>query len=165
MNSPFETSITLRCSVEHAFDAFITKVDLWWPRSHRRFEHSTFSMEARAGGRLVERAADGSEMVFGDVLVCERPNRIRMTWHPGKVSQPTEVTISFVQKDDQTMVRVVHTEGTSELGPQWTEKVALFSKGWTAILKALCDFTRPGETETTGTNGDQIIKQGRCDDA
>ncbi|MCR9137956.1 MAG: SRPBCC domain-containing protein [Alphaproteobacteria bacterium] len=161
MSSPFETSVTLRCSVEHAFDVFITKVDLWWPRSHRRFEHSTFSMEARAGGRLVERAADGSEMVFGDVLVFERPNCIRMTWHPGKVSQPTEVTISFAQEDGRTTVRVVHTEGASELGPQWDEKVALFSKGWSAILAALGDFTRVGEGEKPRPTGHQTNEKGK----
>lgn len=143
MNDPYETSITLRCNAEHAFDAFIDQVDLWWPNSHRRFERSSFSLDARAGGKLVERADDGSEMVFGDVLSCERPKTIRMSWHPGKISQPTEVTITFVEEGGRTTVRVVHAEGRGEMGPRWEEKVALFSSGWTAILNALHDVTSP----------------------
>lgn len=147
MNEPYETSITLRCNVEHAFDAFIDKVDLWWPKSHRRFEHSSFSLDARVGGKLVERADDGSEMVFGDVLSCERPKTIRLSWYPGKISRPTEVTITFVGKGDHTTVRVVHAEGDGDMGSRWEERVALFSSGWAAILSALDDFTGAFGTE------------------
>lgn len=149
MNDPFETSITLACNAEHAFDAFIEKVDLWWPKSHRRFENSSFSLDARAGGKLVERADDGSEMVFGDVLSCERPKTIRMNWHPGKISQPTEVTITFDEVGDRTTVRVVHAEGKGELGTHWKQRVALFSSGWTAILNALHEFIGPAGTKGT----------------
>lgn len=150
MNDPYEASIILRCSAEHAFDAFVTKVDLWWPRSHRRFENSSFSLEARTGGRLIERAPDGAAMIFGEVLSCDPPNNIRLTWHPGKINHPTEVTISFAQDGDQTTVQVVHTEGMGKLGPEWDKKVALFSSGWTAILGALCEFIRPVKTQILG---------------
>lgn len=160
MNDPFEASITLRCTAEHAFDAFITKVDLWWPRSHRRFEDSSFSLDARIGGQLVERAADGTAMIFGDVLSCDPPNSIRLTWHPGKISHPTEVTITFAQEGDLTTVQVVHTEGMSELGPRWEDKVALFSKGWTAILTALREFIRPGDAATPPAINHRTKNQG-----
>lgn len=145
MNEPFETSITIRCTVEHAFRAFTTKVDLWWPRSHRRFENSSFSLDTSVGGRLVETGADGTAMTFGEVVSCDPPNKIQLSWHPGKIKFPTEVTITFVQQGELTTVQVVHSEGMGELGPQWDERVALFSTGWSAILTALTRFVRPDE--------------------
>lgn len=37
----------------------------------------------RQGGRVTERLRDGSEAVWGALLVWEPPDRLVMTWHPG----------------------------------------------------------------------------------
>ncbi len=153
MNEPFRATTTLRCTPEHAFHTFTTKVDLWWPRSHRRFDRSSFSFEARAGGRLIERGPDGATMTFGEVLSCDPPNEIRLAWHPGKVSLPTEVTITFRQDGELTVVQVVHSEGDSALGNRWDEKVALFSGGWAAIFAALEECVRPSEHDRANKQG------------
>jgi hypothetical protein len=35
--------IALACPVEHAFGVFTDKIDLWWPRGHRRDREASLS--------------------------------------------------------------------------------------------------------------------------
>ena len=126
----------MKCSVEHAFDVFTARIDLWWPPGHRRFPSSTMALDAKAGGRFVERAPDGREAVLGEVLDVERPTRVKYTWTPGSPDAPTEVEVRFTADGDETLVEVHHTAGASRV---WTEKVALFERGWSAVLPAFAD--------------------------
>lgn len=137
MNEPLRKSITIRCPVAHAFAIFTEKVDLWWPRSHRRFDTSTLTLDPTPGGLFVERTPTGETVTFGEVLKCNAPHEITFTWNPGKITGPTEVTITFTAKKDTTIVNVEHTEGTANLGEAWETRVALFANGWTAVLAAL----------------------------
>lgn len=137
MTDPLRKSITINCSVAHAFATFTEKVDLWWPRSHRKFETSTLTLDPRPGGLFTERAASGEIATFGEVLNCNAPNKITFTWNPGKITGPTEVTITFAADKDRTLVQVEHIEGAANLGEAWETRVALFANGWTAVLSAL----------------------------
>lgn len=136
MNTPVIRSVYVHCEVEHAFDVFTTQLDVWWPPGHRRFENSTLSLEAREGGQFVERSNDGNEVLLGNVLRCERPHSIAYTWYPGAVNEPTLVEISFTPEKNGTLVEVVHSEGSSELGDLWSKRAAIFSKSWDEVLPA-----------------------------
>lgn len=140
MSEALHFSVHLNCSIEHAFEVFTSRVNLWWPPGHRRFEGSTLTLEARAGGRFFESAASGEEAVLGEVLSCEPPNSISYTWHPGKITGPTLVKITFQQEQTQTLVQVEHSEGDSALGDQWPSRAVLFNKGWDAVLGRLREF-------------------------
>lgn len=137
MNDPLLKSIKINCAPDHAFATFTEKVDLWWPRSHRKFERSTLTLDATPGGQFTERASDGRSATLGDVISCTPPQQITFTWNPGKITGPTEVTITFQAQGDATVVHVEHIEGSSDLGDAWETRVALFAKGWTSVLAAL----------------------------
>jgi uncharacterized protein YndB with AHSA1/START domain len=130
----------VRCRVEHAFTAFTQKVELWWPRGHRRFERSELQLQAEVGGRFFERADSGEEHEVGQVVICEPPHRIVYTWWPGAISKPTLVEVSFAQHGNETWVEVRHSEGDSELGDAWPTRVALFERGWQHVLTAFAEF-------------------------
>lgn len=127
-------SIRVRCSLEHAFDTFVERIDLWWPPSHRKFARSRLVLEPSPRGRFVEVADDGAEHVMGVVVDVERPHRLRYAWHPGQGAGPTEVTVSFAEDGDGVVVDVVHSAGASV--DVWAQRVAIFEKGWGAVLPA-----------------------------
>ena len=138
MNSTLEKRIEVACSIEHAFSTFTQKVDLWWPRGHRKFKDSRLSLESSVGGCLVERSRAGEEFRIGEVLVWEPPERLSYAWYPGSPQSPTRVDIYFrAASAERTLVEVVHQEGASGLGDTWTDRVVLFNRGWTAVLDAL----------------------------
>lgn len=139
MNAPLVRTVRVRCSVGQAFEAFTSRVDLWWPKGHRRFPSSTLRLDASAGGVFVEVAADGRTAHLGDVVVCEPPEHIVYTWTPGALTAPTTVDVRFVDEGAHTTVVVTHSEGASGLGASWPERVTLFERGWGAVLPAFAD--------------------------
>lgn len=140
MNTPLECAVRVNCSIEHAFRVFTSKLDLWWPRGHRRFKQSDLKLEAKVGGRFFERSKTGEEAHLGDVIVCEPPKRITYTWYMGAINKPTEVDVRFIDKGDHTLVELTHAEGNSELGTLWEERVKLFDKGWKTVLPAFVNY-------------------------
>ena len=152
MNHPLERTVRIRCAVEHAFAVFTGKLDLWWPPGHRRFERSRLSLEARVGGRFLERSDSGEEFLMGEVRVCDPPHRLVYTWFPGAVDRPTEVEIRFTDDGGHTRIDVTHSEADSGLGDLWPERAALFTRGWGVALPAFAAFAEsPGGSEQPGT--------------
>lgn len=140
MPDPLHHSVFLNCAPEHAFDVFTARIDLWWPRSHRRFETSVLHLEPVKGGRFFERNTDGAENTMGEVLSCDPPHMIRYTWNPGKITEPTLVEVRFRGEGAGTQVEVTHSEGAAAMGDRWEDRAALFNAGWTRILAALDTF-------------------------
>lgn len=134
-----ERSITVACDVEHAFETFTAKIDLWWPVGHKGAD-TKLSLEPRVGGRFVAKKPDGEEKLFGEVLRWEPPHRLTYTWFPGALTKPTEVDVHFVANGDETLVRIVHAEGDAAMGERWPERAVLFERGWDALLPALAAF-------------------------
>ncbi len=140
MTQTLQKTKRLACSVPDAFHAFTAKIDLWWPVGHRKFDDSRLVLEPQEGGRFLERAGDGQEAVFGEVLACDPPHSIRFTWHPGKLTLPTEVDIRFEETPGGTVVHVTHSEGAADLGAEWGSRAQLFDTGWTRVLDSLSEF-------------------------
>jgi len=134
---PLRRTVRVRCELDHAFQVFTERVDLWWPEGHRRFADSRLVLEARVGGRFVELAATGEEAKLGEVLSCEPPHSISYTWYPGAISKPTRVDVRFATEGNETVVSVEHSEADSELGEAWRDRVVLFERGWHRVLEAL----------------------------
>jgi uncharacterized protein YndB with AHSA1/START domain len=137
----------VRCPAAHAFDVFTSRLDLWWPPKHRRFSASRLCLEARVGGRFFERSESGEEATLGEVLRCEPPHRLTYTWYPGAVRGPTEVDVRFTDAGDATVVEVTHSEGPSQLGDAWPQRVELFGRAWAHVLPAFVDFLHTQQQE------------------
>ncbi len=136
MSDPVRRQVRVRCSVDHAFETFTSRIDSWWPKSHRRFKGSRMNIEAKVGGRFYESTGSGQEAALGEVLRWDPPRAIAYTWHPGALDKPTKVEVTFADDGTHTVVEVVHAEGESALGDVWPERVRLFEKGWSTVLPA-----------------------------
>jgi len=130
-------TISLNCPVEHAFDVFTTKIDLWWPRGHRRNHEATLALD---GEDLVERAPDGAEWTMARVTAIDPPHLLSLDWYPGSPVDPTAVDVRFASKDDGTEIVVTHRALRLEAKSIWPQRVATFTKGWDTVLPALKSF-------------------------
>lgn len=143
MHEPLFHELTLQCSIEHAYQTFTDRVNLWWPLGHRRFDSSTFYFDTNVGGELLEITAAGDRFVWANTLSADQPRAITLAWHPGKKYHPTTTKISFEAiGPHETHISLEHSEGEADLGADWSTRAALFSRGWTAVLRALHDFIK-----------------------
>ena len=117
--APVRKTVTVRCSVEDAFHIFTERIAAWWPlETHSVGEHlsETCAFEGRLGGRLYERLADGTEVLWGEVLQWGPPNLLAFTWHPGQEPDSAQtVEVVFTAIDEGTRVELTHS-GWEKLG-------------------------------------------------
>ena len=93
---PVRQSTMVRSDPRHTFDTFVRTIGAWWPAvpfSAGQDQVRDVTVEQRAGGRVYETWADGTELDWGELLAWEPPERFVMTWAGTPV--PTEVEFSF----------------------------------------------------------------------
>ncbi len=117
---PIVVEFDVKATPEHAFDVWTSKPSLWWPRSHTVSggPDLTVVFEQFPGGRIYERSSGGTEHEWGEVLIWEPPLRVGYLWHLFfDRSEATEITVTFVETDDGSRVRLVQT-GFEKLGEE-----------------------------------------------
>lgn len=139
-------SVEIDAPVEHVFDVFVNKHDLWWPRSHHigKTEQFVAKLEPKAGGRWFEVGSDGSECNWGRVLEWQPNKRIVLTWDISAEWQydpnlANEVEVNFVALGpERTRVELEHRK-IERYGVKAQEMAAVFDseRGWAAILGGL----------------------------
>lgn len=139
MDELLTRTITLKCDVEHAFDVFTTKIDLWWPRAHRKTSDGSLRLQPVSGGALIDYAPDGQEWRMAEVAEIDPPGLLKLDWYPGSPAAPTSVEIRFAPLGDGTAVTVTHRP-LLETRSIWPRRVALFIEGWKAVLPAFKRF-------------------------
>ena len=139
--STTETTDAVRKSVlvdadpETAFHVFTDQIQSWWPLA----THGIFGDDAEAlafeESKLVERAKDGREAVWGEVLAWEPPTRVHFTWRPGfDDDEPdTEVEVRFTPEGDGTRVELVHT-GWEKIA-DGAKSRGNYDSGWVRVLE------------------------------
>lgn len=140
MTEPVRREVRVRCSLAHAFQVFTARVDLWWPRDHRRDPAAQMRFEAVAGGRFYQLTEDGAEIELGTVVRWDAPRRLTYTWIPGSMTAPTTVDVRFTEDGDHTVVAVEHSEGAAALGDAWPARVRKFTQAWGDVLPAFAEF-------------------------
>lgn len=130
-------TIVLNCPVEHAFAVFTEKIDLWWPRGHRRNRDGALRLSTHA---LIERLPDGSEWTMARVTALEPPDHLALDWFPGSPAAPTSVDIRFAATGGRTTITVTHRALAPAAAEIWLERVAAFTRGWDAVLPAFKTF-------------------------
>ena len=132
-------TIMLNCDPVQAFDVFTSKIDLWWPRGHRKTSDGTLRLQPVAGGALIDRAPDGSEWRMAEVAAIDPSTLLMLDWYPGWPASPTSVEIRFAAVAGGTSVTVTHRP-LPQTRSIWPQRVGLFTKGWEAVLPALKQF-------------------------
>ena len=130
--------IYVDASPETAFRVFTEQIAAWWPlHKYGIFleERDTVAFEDRDGWRLIERAKDGRETVWGEVLDYEFSSRLRMTWHPGRSvdEMPTEIELTFAADGNGTTVVLEH-RGWEQAQGEIREARTGYDRGWNEVL-------------------------------
>jgi len=147
-------SITVRAPQETAFRVFTAGMATWWPlETHHigKAAAQTVVIEPRVGGRCLERGADGSECVWGHVLVWEPPARYVFSWEISAEFQidpnlKTEVEVRFIAETaERTRVELEHRL-LDRYGERRDEMHKTFDSpgGWTGLLEL---FAKRAEKE------------------
>ena len=113
---------------ERAFAAFTERFGDIKPREHNLLASPIVEtvFEPRVGGRIVDRAEDGSECAWARVLAFEPPDRVVFSWDIGPTWQlesdpenASEVEVRFVADGpDRTRVELEH-RNLDRHGPGW----------------------------------------------
>ena len=134
---PIRVSFTVGATPQAAYDLWARRIDAWWPPA-KSFAGGdvTVVFEAEPGGRIFERANDGSERDWGRVTAAEPPRRLAYTWHlMFDASDATDVEVTFTPEGDGTRVELVHS-GWERLGAEiGRERRDRNEAGWSAIAR------------------------------
>lgn len=135
--APVRRETLVAAAPERAFELFTGRIGAWWPLAHFSvFEHD--NDVAFEDGRIVERASDGRESVWGTVTEWEPPLAIAFTWHPGYGEEhATDVRITFEASGPdasvaQTLVTLVHTGWERMTDP--VASAEQYGRGWPDVL-------------------------------
>ena len=143
---PVVKEISVPLAREQAFALFTEGIAGWWPLATHSVAGSNAvgcHFEPRAGGRLLETAADGTQHVWGTLLAWEPPVRLVVTWHPGRQADTgQELAVSFSPEGDGTRVRLVHTgwERLGDVGPRERDD---YDPGWDYVLSRYVEAVKP----------------------
>jgi hypothetical protein len=152
---PVRQATLVRSDLRHTFDTFVRTIGTWWPVdpfSAGKDRVRDIVIEPRAGGRVYETWADGTEVDWGELLAWAPPDRFVMTWNGTPV--PTEVELSFAALGPAlTRVTVEHRGWEALTDEQLAEDCALpggysagsYSTGWTRILGCLAAALGPAD--------------------
>jgi uncharacterized protein YndB with AHSA1/START domain len=116
--SPVRTSIVVETPQERAFEVFTADMASWWPADKHVLEGELAGMvfEPRVGGRIYDRAVDGSECSWARVLAYEPPSRVVFSWDidlrwqiETDPERASEVEVRFIAETDaRTRVELEH---------------------------------------------------------
>jgi uncharacterized protein YndB with AHSA1/START domain len=117
---PVRETVVVDLPVDRAFEAFTGDMGKWWPPEHHILEGELDAMvlEPRAGGRIYDRATDGSECPWARVLVWDPPHRLVFSWDitlqwtvETDPERTSEVDVRFVpEPPGRTRVELEHRD-------------------------------------------------------
>ena len=110
---------------------------MWWPHTHSvsQAQGLTVTFEPRVGGRIFERAPDGAEFDWGEVVQWDPPTRLGYLWHiRADRTEATDVEVTFTPLGpDSTRMDIVQS-GWERLGDRAQSRRDGNDKGWRGLL-------------------------------
>ena len=117
--------------------------------SRQYFSGLAIEAELKVGGALIVRAPDGSVHIGGEVIECDPPRHLTVTWNvnwPGLVEKlgPTLVTYEIEPAGDATRLTMLqsHDRDISD------DILSGGRSGWPAILSSLKSLLETGQALT-----------------
>jgi uncharacterized protein YndB with AHSA1/START domain len=117
-DTPVRKSVTVKATVERAFQVFTAGFDTWWPRSHHigKSPMKKAVIEGFVGGRCYSEQVDGPDCPWGQILVWDPPHRFVLAWqinpqwaYEPDLSKCSEVEVRFTpQSGGSTYVELEH---------------------------------------------------------
>lgn len=134
MIEPLVVEFAVAAPPAHAFEVWTGRAATWWPDSHTLSgDPAAIVFEPRAGGRIIEIAADGVEHEWGEILDWEPPQRLRFLWHLFfDREEATIVDVRFEPEEGGTLVHLEQT-GWDRLGAAGHPRRERTRSAWTSI--------------------------------
>jgi len=153
MHPPLIKTIVVPCDQAQAFTIFIDEMGSWWPlakfSASAKYgkEAQALRVEPRIGGTIVETGVDGTEHLWGTILVYDPHNYVRMDLHIGlPAATASRVEVRFTALDAER-TRVELTQSEWERFGEFAEMMMNgYPKGWIEIFDRayLAACTAPG---------------------
>ena len=134
---PVRESVRVTTAIEETFRLFTDAIACWWPVERYSVSQErtrNVVLEPRVGGALFEVNDDGQTFPWGEVLVWEPPQRLVLSWHPGRepdVAQKVEVR--FTTDGGGTKIDLEHRDW-ARLGEDAGKVRESYSGGWAVVL-------------------------------
>ena len=147
------TEVVVDAPIERAFSVFTEGIGSWWRPDHHILEGELAEMvfEARVGGHVFDRGADGSECRWARVLAYEPAQRVVISWDINTQWQletdherTSEVEVRFVPEGaDRTRVTLEH-RNLDRHGEGWEgmRDAVGSSEGWSEGLRGFAERLR-----------------------
>jgi uncharacterized protein YndB with AHSA1/START domain len=147
------THVVVEVPIERAFSVFTEDFDRIKPREHNMLavEIAETVFEAREGGRIYDRGADGSECHWARVLAYEPPNRVVFSWDinpqwqiESDLDKTSEVEVRFISEaPERTRVELEH-RNLDRHGEGWESgRDAVGSEGgWPLYLQRFAELLK-----------------------
>jgi uncharacterized protein YndB with AHSA1/START domain len=128
-----------------------TPEKVWQALTRAEFSRQYFfgfavEMDSRVGGSFVVRAPDGSPHIDGEVLVCDPPRKLSVTWNvnwPGLVEKLGQTVVTYEITEAGEAVRLTMTESHERELPE--DILSGGRTGWPAILSSLKSVLETGK--------------------
>jgi uncharacterized protein YndB with AHSA1/START domain len=114
--------------------------------SRKYFSGFAIEAELRAGGAFIARAPDGSAHISGEVIACDPPKKLTVTWNvnwPGLVEKlgPTLVTYEIEPSGESVKLTMLQSHDR----PISDDILSGGRAGWPAILSSLKSVLETGK--------------------
>jgi uncharacterized protein YndB with AHSA1/START domain len=114
--------------------------------SRQYFFGFAVELESKVGGSFVVRAPDGSTHIDGEVLACDPPRKLSVTWNvnwPGLVEKLGQTVVTYEIAEAGDAVRLTMTESHERELPE--DILSGGRAGWPAILSSLKSVLETGK--------------------
>ncbi len=133
----YDLEILIDAPRDHVWSTLIQRPNDWWIADMRCVAaDATIALDAQAGGALVERAADGGELLWGTVLAIQPRQSLNLA---SAIAPPfggpcqTYLLIELLDQGSATVVRMTH----SLHGHFGDETIPQMKDGWRLLLEGL----------------------------
>jgi uncharacterized protein YndB with AHSA1/START domain len=114
--------------------------------SRQYFFGFAIEMDAKVGGSFIVRAPDGSTHIDGQVLACDPPRKLSVTWNvnwPGLVEKLGQTIVTYEIAEAGDAARLTMTESHERELPE--DILSGGRAGWPAILSSLKSVLETGK--------------------
>ena len=111
-------SIAVKAPIEKVFDAYVMRIDEWWPRQGSQFRYSfapegtdpdRICFDPKEGGRFFETFTNGEEFTIGTIQEYSPPHKITFTWKDPDWDSATLIEVTFKQSGEETIINLRHS--------------------------------------------------------
>lgn len=144
MLDPLVYTIEVPCNQEKAFGIFVNEMDTWWPLAKRTMSAvlagkpaKAIRVDARQGGKIIEIAHDGAELLWGTIMSYDPHDLLKMDFHMGLPAPetPGTVEVRFTPLgSDRTQVELTHSNWEA-YGDMAEMMRGGYGSGWVIIFE------------------------------